>query len=398
MNVGTQAKLLRILEGHPVRARRRQHADPGRCAGGGGDQPAVGESDAASGTFRRDLFFRLQVVEIRVPPLRERKSDVPMLAEHFLKRFVRETGRKIRGFTPAALQKMEEYHWPGNVRELRNVVERAVALGTGPMLDVGDIWLSSLETPAAAPSGERRGRRISRCRWRRSRSSTSCETLEHTDWNKSQAASDPEHRALDAGSQDQGVWAEAVGGRPPCLTPSASSPPPPAPAGSSRCRGRRAVRRRQPLLGELQRPRRLLQRQHRLRRAAAVLQLVRRPLDQPLEHIGRRVGLAAPDVDLTAAQLVVVAAPALVLLAVHVLALVDVIQRRVQPARFRACCVRNAYHGYLSVRSGRGGRAVRPSTNAAARSSASKLWAAWNAFSSRPSVSDSPSARPVRRR
>ncbi len=55
-----------------------------------------------------------------------------MLAEHFLQRFVRETGRKIRGFTPAALQKMEEYHWPGNVRELRNVVERAVALGTGP--------------------------------------------------------------------------------------------------------------------------------------------------------------------------------------------------------------------------------------------------------------------------
>ena len=102
------------------------------------------ETSVKAGTFRRDLFFRLQVVEISVPPLRERKSDVPELAEHFLKRFVRETGRKIRGFTPSALKKMEEYHWPGNVRELRNVVERAVALGLGPMLDVSDIWLSSL--------------------------------------------------------------------------------------------------------------------------------------------------------------------------------------------------------------------------------------------------------------
>ena len=107
-----------------------------------------------------------------MPPLRERKSDVPLLAEHFLRRFVRETGRKIRGFTPAALKKMEEYHWPGNVRELRNVVERAVALGLGPMLDAGDIWLSSLEIGPAG--GQAAPAPTSRCRWRRSRSSTSC--------------------------------------------------------------------------------------------------------------------------------------------------------------------------------------------------------------------------------
>ena len=185
MAVGAQAKLLRVLEGHPFE----------RVGGGSAIKVDVRvvaatnmslEQAVRAGTFRRDLFFRLQVVEIRVAPLRERKGDIPILAEHFLKRFVRETGRKIRGFTPPALRKMEEYHWPGNVRELRNVVERAVALGTGPTLDVGDIWLSSLETntPSSShaipayqplPLEEVEKHHILR-------------TLTHTDWNKSQAA------------------------------------------------------------------------------------------------------------------------------------------------------------------------------------------------------------------
>src|SRR5262249_22612575 len=149
MNVGTQAKLLRILEGHPFE--RVGGSVPIRV-----DVRVVSatnkplEEEVRAGTFRRDLFFRLQVVERRVPPLRQRKADVPLLANHFLQRFIRETGRKIRGFTEAALKKMEEYNWPGNVRELRNVVERAVALGVGPMLDANDIWLSSLE--AVVPS------------------------------------------------------------------------------------------------------------------------------------------------------------------------------------------------------------------------------------------------------
>jgi DNA-binding NtrC family response regulator len=185
MAVGAQAKLLRVLEGHPFE----------RVGGGtpikvdvrvvaATNQPL--EQAVRSGRFRRDLFFRLQVVEIHVPPLRERKSDVPLLAEHFLRKFVRETGRRIRGFTPAALAKMTEYHWPGNVRELRNVIERAVALGQGPVLDVNDILLSSLEmnTPGSAgnpppyeslPLEEVEKRHI-------------LHTLAHTDWNKSQAA------------------------------------------------------------------------------------------------------------------------------------------------------------------------------------------------------------------
>jgi Nif-specific regulatory protein len=185
MSSGTQAKFLRVLEGHPFE-RVGGHA-PIRV-----DVRTVAatnkqlEEALQAGTFRRDLFFRLQVVEIRVPPLRERKSDIAVLANHFLKRFARETGRKMQGFTAAAVKKMEEYDWPGNVREVRNVVERAVALGFGPMLDAGDIWLSSWDvatpsTPLNHPSYHPATvEEIEKDHIRR--------TLEYTDWNKSQAA------------------------------------------------------------------------------------------------------------------------------------------------------------------------------------------------------------------
>ncbi len=186
MSVGTQAKLLRVLEGHPFE--RVGGNTPIRVdvrVVSATNQPL--EKNLQEGTFRRDLFYRLQVVEIRVPPLRERLSDVPTLAEHFLKRFVRETGRKIRGFTPAAMKKMETYHWPGNVRELRNVVERAVALGMGPTLDAQDVWLSSLEAdgpvPLTAAAAEYEPLSIVELEKRHI-----LRTLEHTDWNKSQAA------------------------------------------------------------------------------------------------------------------------------------------------------------------------------------------------------------------
>ena len=167
------------------------------------------EQAVHEGTFRRDLFFRLQVVEIRVPPLRERTSDVPLLAEHFLKRFVRETGRKIRGFTPAALQKMEEYHWPGNVRELRNVVERAVALGSGPMLDAADIWLSSLEAGGAGRAERRRRLRAAVAGGDREAAHPADAGAHRLE--QEPGGGDPQHRALDAGSQDQDVRSEAQG-------------------------------------------------------------------------------------------------------------------------------------------------------------------------------------------
>ncbi len=185
MNVGTQAKLLRVLEGHPFE--RVGGSVPLKV-----DVRVVSatnrplEEAVRSGGFRRDLFFRLQVVEIQVPPLRERKGDVSILAEFFLKRFIRETGRKIKGFTAAAMQKMEAYHWPGNVRELRNVVERAVALGSGPLLDVADIWLSSLEANNPnLPQGEAPYQPMP---MEEIEKQHILKTLNHTDWNKSQAA------------------------------------------------------------------------------------------------------------------------------------------------------------------------------------------------------------------
>jgi DNA-binding NtrC family response regulator len=97
------------------------------------------------GTFREDLYYRLNVVPIDIPPLREHKEDVPGLANLFLARFAKDSGReeKITGISPAAMQLLVSHYWPGNVRELQNVIERACALVLGSELDVGDIQLDS---------------------------------------------------------------------------------------------------------------------------------------------------------------------------------------------------------------------------------------------------------------
>jgi Nif-specific regulatory protein len=127
MALSTQAKFLRVLEGHPferVGGNVQIKVDVRVVAAT--NRPL--EDAVRAGTFRRDLFYRLQVVQLDVPPLRDRLDDVPALAEHFLKKFVRETGRKIKGFTDAAMDKLKAYKWPGNVRELKNVIERAVIL------------------------------------------------------------------------------------------------------------------------------------------------------------------------------------------------------------------------------------------------------------------------------
>ena len=127
-------------------------------------------------------YFRLQVVQIDVPPLRDREADIEPLANHFLKRFVRETGRKVKGFTPAALVKLKGYSWPGNVRELRNAIERAVALGSGAAIDVADVWLSPLELDGDAVRGYEA---VSLADLERQHIE---KTLLHTEWNKSKAA------------------------------------------------------------------------------------------------------------------------------------------------------------------------------------------------------------------
>ena len=90
------------------------------------------EALLAEKKFREDLFYRLNVIPIRIPPLRERREDIPALADHFLQRFSKEMGKGVRAISPSALAQLERYSWPGNVRELENVIERAVALETTP--------------------------------------------------------------------------------------------------------------------------------------------------------------------------------------------------------------------------------------------------------------------------
>ncbi|HET6844010.1 MAG TPA: sigma-54 dependent transcriptional regulator [Candidatus Angelobacter sp.] len=95
------------------------------------------------GTFREDLYYRLNVVPIDIPPLREHKDDIPELASYFLVRFARENEKEVTTITPAAMKMLMDYHWPGNVRQLENTIERAVALAARPVLDVGDFYLDS---------------------------------------------------------------------------------------------------------------------------------------------------------------------------------------------------------------------------------------------------------------
>lgn len=102
------------------------------------------------GTFREDLYYRLNVVPIDIPPLREHKEDVPALVRLFVERFAREGAKDVSGVTPAAMRKLMDFHWPGNVRELENIIERAVALTGGNRIDEDDIRLDLAPAPRAA--------------------------------------------------------------------------------------------------------------------------------------------------------------------------------------------------------------------------------------------------------
>jgi transcriptional regulator with PAS, ATPase and Fis domain len=110
------------------------------------------DGDIKQGRFREDLYYRLNVVPIRLPPLRERKEDVPELAKFFLRRFSKETKKNFSEIDPGALDKLLAYRWPGNVRELANVIERAVVLGPGPELSPGDLLPSIGGGGQSAPS------------------------------------------------------------------------------------------------------------------------------------------------------------------------------------------------------------------------------------------------------
>ena len=188
MSPGIQAKFLRVLEGHPFERV-------------GGNQPITVdvrvisatnrdlEKDVAEGRFRRDLYFRLRVLEIVVPALRKRPEDIPELAEYFLQKFNLETGRKIRGFTPEATKRLANYLWPGNVRELKNVIERAVVLCRSHEIDQDDLLLTQLATAGDTGKPLQLGQRYATSSLADMESAHILATLKHTGWNKSRAAS-----------------------------------------------------------------------------------------------------------------------------------------------------------------------------------------------------------------
>jgi len=136
----TQVKLLRVLqerEFERLGGTRTLKVDVRLVAATNRDLRAALEQ----GTFREDLYYRLNVVPIDIPPLREHKEDIPALVDLFIRRFAPESGKTIRGITPEALKMLMDFHWPGNVRELQNIIERAIAFSAGEMIGAGDIRL-----------------------------------------------------------------------------------------------------------------------------------------------------------------------------------------------------------------------------------------------------------------
>ncbi len=143
-----QVKLLRILqerEFERLGSNVTRHIDVRVVAATNQDLRAALEQ----GTFREDLYYRLNVVPMNIPPLRERKVDIPFLAGHFVKKLAPEIGSRVESITDAALEKLMAYHWPGNVRELENVIERSLVMCACTQLDADDIRLESAPRPRA---------------------------------------------------------------------------------------------------------------------------------------------------------------------------------------------------------------------------------------------------------
>ncbi len=148
----TQVKLLRVLqerEFEPVGSNRTVKVDVRIIAATGRDLAA----EARAGRFRADLYYRLSVFPVAMPPLRQRRSDVPQLVTFFLDRFGRRLGKRVEGVAPDTMARLVDYPWPGNVRELQNVVERGVVLSEGPVLRLDqDLLPSAGPDPAPAPA------------------------------------------------------------------------------------------------------------------------------------------------------------------------------------------------------------------------------------------------------
>ncbi|MBK7581853.1 MAG: sigma-54-dependent Fis family transcriptional regulator [Myxococcales bacterium] len=145
-----QVKLLRVLQERSVRAvgATQETAIDVRVLSATNRDI---EAEVTRGVFRQDLYYRLNVIRVELPPLRERRDDIPLMAERFLKRFAAEMGKDVSGFTADALRALERYEYPGNVRELENVIERAVALAGSRSIGLGDLP-AEVSGSASAPT------------------------------------------------------------------------------------------------------------------------------------------------------------------------------------------------------------------------------------------------------
>jgi DNA-binding NtrC family response regulator len=154
MTPATQAKLLRVLQERTFRTlggQREQSVDIRVVAATNIDPPEA----VRQGKLREDLFYRLNVFAIQLPPLRDRKEDIPLLAQAFVREFSTRNGRTVAGVSDRAMQTLEQYHWPGNVRELRNVIERATIVARGDMIEPDDLpaLAAAAATPPPQPGG-----------------------------------------------------------------------------------------------------------------------------------------------------------------------------------------------------------------------------------------------------
>jgi transcriptional regulator with GAF, ATPase, and Fis domain len=153
LSIALQAKLMRVLqerEFEPLGAERTQQVDVRVIAATNRDLRKM----VAAGQFHEDLFYRLSVIPIEIPPLRERREDIPLLVEHFLRKHAQRAGRRVEGVAPGLVETLQETDWPGNIRELENAIERAVVLSSGPVLEARDVSLprASDAAPAELPS------------------------------------------------------------------------------------------------------------------------------------------------------------------------------------------------------------------------------------------------------
>lgn len=187
MSPAIQAKFLRVLEGHPFERV------------GGGSEVKVDvrvvaatnrdlERSVEQGQFRKDLYFRLQVMELLVEPLRARRSDIAILAKHFLERSVKRSKSQVTSISPAAISTLMNYPWPGNVRELQNTIERAVILCASDTIGMNDIQLSALGAGELKLPSQERQEAFRAVSLDLIEQEQILGTLSWTNWNKSQAA------------------------------------------------------------------------------------------------------------------------------------------------------------------------------------------------------------------